>query len=159
MSTARVRLERANSALEQPRRVGVRHRSQAPSVDASTYVAASAELIGRVAVGPRAAVTSGAVLDAGDSRVEIGERAIVCEQRVLRATAVGDEEHPVIVGDHAFVGPQATLLGCEVEAAACVATGATVLHGPASRPGPWSRSERSYTAALCCPAASSWSRG
>jgi carbonic anhydrase/acetyltransferase-like protein (isoleucine patch superfamily) len=42
---------------------------------------------------------------------------------------VGDEEHPVIVDDHAFVSPQATLLGCEVEAAACVATGATVLHG------------------------------
>jgi hypothetical protein len=42
---------------------------------------------------------------------------------------VGDEEHPVIVADHAFVSPQATLLGCEVEAAAYVATGATVLHG------------------------------
>jgi hypothetical protein len=48
-------------------------------------------------------------------RVEVGDCAIVCEDAVLRATAVGDEDHPVIVGDHAFVSPQATLLGCEVE--------------------------------------------
>jgi carbonic anhydrase/acetyltransferase-like protein (isoleucine patch superfamily) len=107
----------------------VRHRGHGPSVDPSTYVAPSAELIGRVTVGPRAAVMSGAILDAEDSRVEVGECVIVCEHAVLRATAVGDEDHPVIVGDHAFVSPQATLLGCEVEAAAYVATGATVLHG------------------------------
>jgi carbonic anhydrase/acetyltransferase-like protein (isoleucine patch superfamily) len=61
--------------------VRVRHRGHAPSVDASTYVAASAELIGRVAVGPRAAVMSGAILDAEGSRVEVAECAIVCEQR------------------------------------------------------------------------------
>jgi carbonic anhydrase/acetyltransferase-like protein (isoleucine patch superfamily) len=72
---------------------------------------------------------SGAVLDAEGSRIDVGECAIVCEHAVLRATAVGDEDHPVIVGSHAFVSPQATLLGCEVEAASYVATGATVLHG------------------------------
>jgi carbonic anhydrase/acetyltransferase-like protein (isoleucine patch superfamily) len=72
---------------------------------------------------------SGAVLDAEGSRIEIGECAIVCEHAVLRATATGDEDHPVVVGDHVFVSPQATLLGCEVEAATYIATGATVLHG------------------------------
>jgi carbonic anhydrase/acetyltransferase-like protein (isoleucine patch superfamily) len=71
----------------------------------------------------------GAVLDAEASRVEVGECAIVCEQAVLRATAVGDEDQPVLVGDHVFVGPHATLLGCSVESAAYLATAATVLHG------------------------------
>lgn len=107
----------------------VRHRGHVPSVDPSAYVAPSAELIGRVTVGPRARVMSGAVLDAEGSRIDVGECAIVCEHAVLRATAVGDDDHPVIVGDHAFVSPQATLLGCRVEAATYVATGATVLHG------------------------------
>jgi carbonic anhydrase/acetyltransferase-like protein (isoleucine patch superfamily) len=107
----------------------IRHRDHAPEVDGSAYVSPSAELIGRVTVGPRARVMAGAVLDAEGSRVEIGECAIVCEHAVLRATAVGDEEHPVLVGDHAFISPQATLLGCEVEAATYIATGATVLHG------------------------------
>jgi carbonic anhydrase/acetyltransferase-like protein (isoleucine patch superfamily) len=107
----------------------VRHRGHAPSVDSSAYVAPSAELIGRVTVGPRARVMSGAILDAEGSRIDVGECAIVCEHTVLRATAVGDEDHPVIVGDHAFVSPHATLLGCNLEAATYVATGATVLHG------------------------------
>jgi carbonic anhydrase/acetyltransferase-like protein (isoleucine patch superfamily) len=107
----------------------VRHRGHAPSVDPSAYVAPSAELIGRVTVGSRARVMSGAVLDAEGSRIDVGECAVVCEHAVLRATAVGDENQPVIVGDHAFVSPHATLLGCELEAATYVATGATVLHG------------------------------
>jgi carbonic anhydrase/acetyltransferase-like protein (isoleucine patch superfamily) len=105
------------------------------SVDPSAYVAPSAELIGRVAVGPSARVMSGAILDAEASRVEVDESAIVCEHAVLRATAVGDEERPVIVGDHAFVSPHATLLGCEVQSATYIATGATVLHGARVEPG------------------------
>jgi carbonic anhydrase/acetyltransferase-like protein (isoleucine patch superfamily) len=113
----------------------VRHRGHAPSVDPSAYVAPTAELIGRVTVGPRARVMSGAVLDAEGSRVEIGECAIVCEHAVLRATAVGDEDHPVLVGDHAFVGPHATLLGCSAGAASYLGTGATVLHGARVEPG------------------------
>ncbi len=78
---------------------------------------------------------SGAVLDAEGSRIDVGECAIVCEHAVLRATAVGDEDNPVIVGDHAFVSPQATLLGCHVDAATYVATAATVLHGASVEAG------------------------
>jgi carbonic anhydrase/acetyltransferase-like protein (isoleucine patch superfamily) len=107
----------------------IRHAGEMPHVDPSAYIAPNATLVGAVTVGPRARVMFGAVLDAEGSRVEIGECAIVCEHAVLRATAVGDEEHPVLVGDHAFVGPHATLLGCTVDAAAYLATGATVLHG------------------------------
>jgi carbonic anhydrase/acetyltransferase-like protein (isoleucine patch superfamily) len=72
---------------------------------------------------------SGAVLDAEGSRVDIGECTIVCEHAVLRATAVGDEDHPVVVGDHAFISPHTTLLGCEVGSATYIATGSTVLQG------------------------------
>lgn len=107
----------------------VRHRGHAPSVHPAAYVAPTAELIGRVSIGPRARVMSGAVLDAEGSRVDVGDCAIVCEHAVLRATAVGDEDHPVIVGDHAFVSPHATMLGCEVQTASYIATGASVLHG------------------------------
>jgi carbonic anhydrase/acetyltransferase-like protein (isoleucine patch superfamily) len=107
----------------------IRHAGEIPRVDPSAYVAPTATLVGAVTVGPRARVMFGAVLDAEGSRIDVGECAIVCEHAVLRATAVGDEDHPVLVGDHAFVGPHATLLGCTVEAAAYLATGATVLHG------------------------------
>jgi carbonic anhydrase/acetyltransferase-like protein (isoleucine patch superfamily) len=113
----------------------VRHRNESPVVDPTAYVAPGAVLMGRVTVGPRSRVLSGAVLDAEGSRVELGECVIVGEHAVLRATATGDEDHPVSVGDHAFIGPHTTLLGCVIEAAAYVATGATVLHGATIRTG------------------------
>jgi carbonic anhydrase/acetyltransferase-like protein (isoleucine patch superfamily) len=107
----------------------IRSRGNEPAVDVSAFVAPTAALVGWVAVGPRARVMYGAVLDSEASRVEVGECAIVCENAVLRATHVGDADLPVAVGDHAFVGPHATLLGCAVEPACYVATGATVLQG------------------------------
>jgi len=107
----------------------IRSRGYDPVVDTSAFVAPTAALVGEVVIGPRSRVMYGAVLDSEASRVEVGECAIVCENAVLRATAVGDADLPVLVGDHVFVGPHSTLLGCVVEPACYVATGATVLQG------------------------------
>jgi carbonic anhydrase/acetyltransferase-like protein (isoleucine patch superfamily) len=106
----------------------LRHRGHEPVVHPSAFVAPNATVVGDVRIGPRARVMYGAVLDAEASRVEVGECAIICEHAVLRATAAGGTERPVVVGDHVFVGPHATLLGCSVDRCAYVATGATVLH-------------------------------
>ena len=105
------------------------HREAEPTVDTSAFVAPTAALVDRVSVGPRARVMYGAVLDSEASKVEVGATAIVCENAVLRATSAGGADLPVVVGDHAFVGPHATLLGCAVEPACYVATGATILQG------------------------------
>jgi len=107
----------------------IRHRGVGPIVDASAFVAPTAVLVGRVSVDPRTRVMYGAVLDSEASKVEVGECAIVCENAVLRATSAGGADLPVVVGDHVFVGPHATLLGCIVEPACYLATGATVLQG------------------------------
>ena len=80
-------------------------------------------------MGPRARVMYGAVLDSEGSRINLGECTIVSENAVLRATAAGDTDHPVLVGDHVFVSPHATLLGCTIEPCSYVATGATLLQG------------------------------
>ena len=72
---------------------------------------------------------------AGLRGVEVGSTTIINEHAVLRATAVGDEERPVVVGDHVLVGPHASLLGCTVEPCSYIATGATVLHGATVRSG------------------------
>jgi carbonic anhydrase/acetyltransferase-like protein (isoleucine patch superfamily) len=106
----------------------LRHRGQEPVVDPSAFVAPTATLVGDVRVGPRARVMYGAVLDAEAARVEVGECAIVCEHAVLRATAAGGTPRPVLLADHVFVGPHATLLGCRVDRCAYLATGVTVLH-------------------------------
>jgi carbonic anhydrase/acetyltransferase-like protein (isoleucine patch superfamily) len=106
----------------------LRHRGKEPAVDPSAFVAPTATLVGDVRVGPRARVMYGAVLDAEGASVEVGECAIVCEHAVLRATAAGGTPRPVVVADHVFVGPHATLLGCRVDRCAYLATGVTVLH-------------------------------
>jgi carbonic anhydrase/acetyltransferase-like protein (isoleucine patch superfamily) len=106
----------------------LRHRGHDPVVHPSAFVAPTATLVGNVRVGPRARVMYGAVLDAEASQVDVGECAIVCEHAVLRATAAGGTSRPVVIGDHVFVGPHATLLGCRVDRCAYVATCATVLH-------------------------------
>jgi carbonic anhydrase/acetyltransferase-like protein (isoleucine patch superfamily) len=71
----------------------------------------------------------GAILDSEGSRIEIGECTVICENAVLRATASGDKEHPVVIGNHVFIGPHATLLGCTIEPCCYIATGATILQG------------------------------
>jgi carbonic anhydrase/acetyltransferase-like protein (isoleucine patch superfamily) len=113
----------------------IRHRGLTPRIDPTAYIAPNATLVGDVRVGPRARIMYGAVLDAEGAYVEVGEACVVGEHAVLRATAVGDPPRPVILGDHVFVGPQTTLLGCMIERCAYFGTGATVLHGARLRPG------------------------
>jgi carbonic anhydrase/acetyltransferase-like protein (isoleucine patch superfamily) len=74
-------------------------------------------------------------VDSEGSRVEIGESSIVLENAVLRASAAGSGDAPVILGDHVLVGPHATLLGCTVERCSFIATGATILQGAVVKPG------------------------
>lgn len=107
----------------------IRHRGRSPVVDPSAYVAPNATLVGDVRVGPGARILYGAVLDAEGATVEVGAACVVSEHAVLRATAVGPVPRPVVLGDHVFVGPHATLLGCTVGRCCYLATNATVLHG------------------------------
>ena len=107
----------------------IKHRDFEPIVDSSVFVAPTAVLVGRVHIAQRCRVMYGAVLDSEGSKVEIGECTIICENAVVRATASGDVDHPVLIGDHVFISPHATLLGCTVESCSYIATGATVLQG------------------------------
>ena len=77
----------------------------------------------------------GSVIDSEGSRIEIGECSVICENAVLRATASGNREYPVLIGDHVFISPQSTLIGCEVESNSYVATGVTILQGAVVQSG------------------------
>jgi carbonic anhydrase/acetyltransferase-like protein (isoleucine patch superfamily) len=107
----------------------IQHRGKHPHIEGSAFVAPNATLVGDVRIGPRSRVMYGATLDSEGSRLEVDECTIICENAVLRATKVEGIEHPIYVGDHVMVGPHATLLGCHVDRASYVATGATILHG------------------------------
>jgi carbonic anhydrase/acetyltransferase-like protein (isoleucine patch superfamily) len=113
----------------------IRHRGKTPSIDPTAFVAPTATLVGDVRVGPRARIMYGTVLDAEGSYVEVGEACVISEHAVLRATAVAETPHPVVLADHVFVGPHATLLGCQVQRCCYLAAQATVLHGAHLGPG------------------------
>ncbi len=107
----------------------IKNRNEAPMVDKSAYIAPNATLVGHVRIGSDTRVMYGATLDSEGSRIEVGKCSIICENATLRATAVADIDHPVLVGDHVFISPHATLLGCKIERGSYIATGATILHG------------------------------
>lgn len=113
----------------------IKHRGYEPIVDSSAYVAPTAVVVGRVRVGKGSKIMYGAVLDSEGSGIEVGEGTIICENAVLRASTCGDSDHPVFLGDHVFLSPQATLLGCTVESYCYIATGVTVLQGAVIRAG------------------------
>ncbi len=113
----------------------IKHRGFEPVVDPTAFVAPTAVVVGRVRIGPRSRIMYGAVLDSEGSEIAVGKCTIVCENAVIRATASGDADYPVVIGDHVFISPQATLLGCTLEQCCYIATGATVLQGATIRAG------------------------
>ncbi|MHB1493497.1 MAG: gamma carbonic anhydrase family protein [Thermoplasmataceae archaeon] len=98
-------------------------------------MAPNATLVGNVRIGRDSRVMYGATLDSEESRIDVGDCTIICENATLRATAVANMDHPVLLGDHVFISPHATLLGCSIERASYIATGATVLHGATVKEG------------------------
>jgi len=111
------------------KKIIIKHRGFEPKFDSSVFVAPTATVIGNISIKKDSRIMYGAVLDSEGSKIEIGECSIICENAVLRATASGDREYPVIIGDHVFVSPQSTLIGCKVESNSYIATGATILQG------------------------------
>lgn len=107
----------------------IKHRGVEPRLDESVYIAPTAVICGNVTVAAQARVMFGAVIDSESSGVEIGACSIICENAVVRATKVEGVNHPVRIGDHVFISPHATLLGCQLASHAYIATGATVLQG------------------------------
>ena len=82
----------------------------APEIDASAYVADSANLIGKVTVAANASVWSGVTIRGDNERITIGENSNVQEGTVMHT----DMGFPLTLGKNVTVGHQAMLHGCTV---------------------------------------------
>jgi len=104
----------------------ISHAGNQPQVDGTAWVAPDATLCGDVVVGPGARVLHGARLigEAG-AAIRIGRDCIVMENAVLRA----NRRHPLSIGDHCLIGPNAHVVGARLEDQVFVATGAAIFHG------------------------------
>lgn len=107
----------------------IKHRGFEPQIDDTAYVAPTATIVGNVSIGPGAKVMFGAVLNSEGSKICIGENVIVSENVVIRATAEGNKDHFVDIGEHVFIGPHSTVLGATIDPYCYLATNTTILQG------------------------------
>lgn len=103
----------------------VTHRHGQPKVDDSAYVAPTAVLCGDVTIGPHCRVLFGAVITAEGGPVTVGANTIVMENVVVR----GVTQNPVTVGENVIIGPNAHVVGCQIDGNARIATGAMIFNG------------------------------
>ncbi len=96
-----------------------------PRIDASAWVADSASVIGRVALGPGASIWYGAVLRGDNEWITIGRDSNVQDGSVLHT----DLGQPLTLGDGVTVGHQVMLHGCTVGDGSLIGIQAVVLNG------------------------------
>ena len=97
----------------------------APEIDASAYVADSANLIGKVTVEAQASVWFGVTIRGDNERITIGAHSNVQEGTVMHT----DMGYPLVIGKNVTIGHQAMLHGCTIGDGALIGIQAVVLNG------------------------------
>jgi carbonic anhydrase/acetyltransferase-like protein (isoleucine patch superfamily) len=96
-----------------------------PQLDEGSWVADSAQIIGKVHLRKDASVWFGAVLRGDNELIDIGEGSNVQEACVLHT----DLGKPLTVGKNVTVGHQVTLHGCTIGDGSLIGIGSVVLNG------------------------------
>ncbi|MDB5747413.1 MAG: gamma carbonic anhydrase family protein [Massilia sp.] len=97
----------------------------APEIDASAFVADSANLIGKVTVEANASVWFGVTIRGDNERITIGANSNVQEGTVMHT----DMGYPLMIGNGVTVGHQAMLHGCTVGDGSLIGIQAVILNG------------------------------
>jgi carbonic anhydrase/acetyltransferase-like protein (isoleucine patch superfamily) len=97
----------------------------APRIHPSAWVAESAQVIGRVALGAQASIWFGAVLRGDNDWITIGERSNIQDGCVLHT----DDGAPLTLGDDVTVGHQVMLHGCTVGDNSLIGIQSVILNG------------------------------
>ncbi|MFD5221015.1 gamma carbonic anhydrase family protein [Streptomyces tendae] len=98
---------------------------KAPKVDAESFVAPTASVVGDVTLHAGASVWYGAVLRGDVERISVGADSNVQDNCTLHA----DPGFPVTVGERVSIGHNAVVHGATVEDDCLIGMGATVLNG------------------------------
>ncbi len=97
----------------------------APQIDATAWVAADANLIGRVVLEARSSVWFGATLRGDNEEIRLGAGSNIQEGSVLHT----DMGFPLVIGANCTIGHRATLHGCTIADGSLIGMGATILNG------------------------------
>jgi len=94
-----------------------------PSVDAEAWLAASADVIGRVEIGAESSVWYQAVLRGDINFIKVGERSNIQDHTTVHNSAGA----PCVIGDDVTIGHHVILHGCEIQNGCLVGMGSTVM--------------------------------
>ena len=97
----------------------------APVVDASAFIADSAQVIGNVHLAAGSSVWFGAVLRGDNDPITVGEGSNIQDGSVLHT----DKGKPLDIGKHVTIGHNVILHGCSIGDEALIGMGAIVLNG------------------------------
>ena len=103
----------------------IEHLGDKPRIHSTAYIAPGATICGDVVIGPHCRVMHGATIVAEGGHIRIGEYGIIFENAVLRSNI----KHPLTIGNHCLIGPNAHVVGCTLEDNVFIATGAAIFHG------------------------------
>lgn len=96
-----------------------------PEIDETAFVAASADLIGRVRIGPEASVWYNTTLRGDIHEIEVGPRSNVQDNAVLHV----ESNRGCYLGELVTIGHGAIVHACTVSDEVLIGMGATVLDG------------------------------
>ena len=102
------------------------YKGTTPTVDASAFVDASAQVIGDVHIGAESSVWMNAVIRGDVHHIRIGRRSNIQD---LTMVHVMRDTHPTTIGDEVTVGHSAVLHGCTIEDRVLIGMGALLLNG------------------------------
>ena len=96
-----------------------------PQVDASAWVADSAQVIGDVRLAASSSVWFGAILRGDNDPINVGEGSNIQDGSVLHT----DKGKPLDIGRHVTIGHNVILHGCTIGDESLIGMGAIVLNG------------------------------
>lgn len=97
----------------------------APEIDPSAWVAADANLIGKVVLEAEASVWFGVTIRGDNEEIRVGRGSNVQENCVLHT----DMGYPLVIGPDCTIGHKAMLHGCTIGEGSLIGMGATILNG------------------------------
>jgi carbonic anhydrase/acetyltransferase-like protein (isoleucine patch superfamily) len=97
----------------------------APEIDASSFVADSASVIGKVSLHANTTVWFGVTIRGDNERITVGENSNVQEGTVMHT----DMGYPLDIGKNVTIGHQAMLHGCSIGDGSLVGIQAVILNG------------------------------
>lgn len=96
-----------------------------PEIPESTFIASSADIIGRVTIGEKSSVWYNTTLRGDINDIQIGSQTNVQDNAVLHNA----DDYACILGDLVTIGHSAVIHACEIKDEVLVGMGAVVLDG------------------------------